>query len=29
MECRFGKSRNKDEWVVKREGQEIPKSESF
>ena len=28
MECKFSKSRNRDEGVVRLDGQEIPKSES-
>lgn len=29
MKCKFSKSRNKDEQVVRFDSQEIPKSESF
>ena len=29
MKCRFTKNRKKNEGVVKLDGQEIPKSESF
>ena len=29
MECEFGKSRNNDVWVVRLDGKEIPKNESF
>ena len=29
MKCKFDKSINRDEWVIRLDGQEILKSESF